>query len=62
MKKKATLGKKLMLGKTTVARLNSQEQVLIVGGITGTDICTTRQISSCRGTSPRPGAPCCHIP
>jgi hypothetical protein len=64
-KAKLDLSKKLMLNKETVAALNATEQTQLAGGaVTLVAACTTetRQISSCRGTSPAPGRPCCMIP
>jgi hypothetical protein len=64
-KKKIDLSKKLMLTKETIAELNAEQQFQVQGGAaTLVAICTTetRQISSCRATSPAPGRPCCMIP
>ncbi|WP_106528435.1 class I lanthipeptide [Chitinophaga niastensis] len=62
-KKKIDLSKKLLLNKETVAQLTVEQQDQLLGGF-ATAFCTddTRQISSCRATSPAPGRPCCMIP
>ncbi|NSL90927.1 class I lanthipeptide [Chitinophaga solisilvae] len=64
-KQKIALSKKLLLNKETVAALTAAEQNQLAGGLprTVTSACEdTRQISSCRATSPRPGGLCCQIP
>jgi hypothetical protein len=65
-KKKIDLSKKLMLSKEAIAQLNVDQQFQLQGGaaVTLVAACTTdtRQISSCRATSPAPGRPCCMIP
>ncbi|WP_143310574.1 class I lanthipeptide [Chitinophaga vietnamensis] len=63
-KKKIDLSKKLLLNKSTVASLNTDQQQQLLGGFGVSVLCTddTRQISSCRATSPGTGRPCCQIP
>ncbi|MGO4293029.1 class I lanthipeptide [Chitinophaga sp. RAB17] len=65
-KKQIDLSKKLMLTKEPIAQLNADQQFQLQGGAGATigTICTvdTRQISSCRATSPGTGRPCCMIP
>lgn len=65
-KKKIDLSKKLMLNKEAIAQLNVDQQFQLQGGAAATvaTTCTTdtKQISSCRATSPAPGRPCCMIP
>ncbi|NML39892.1 hypothetical protein HHL17_22015 [Chitinophaga sp. G-6-1-13] len=56
-KKKISIDRKLMLGKSPIASLNNTQQEMIAGGIPPTLIrCTSRAVTC--ATAPRPGQPC----
>ncbi|MBC9909521.1 class I lanthipeptide [Chitinophaga varians] len=57
-KKKISIDRKLMLGKSPIASLNDNQQEMIVGGIPVTRLvnCTSR-LESC-ATAPSPTRPC----
>ncbi|HVI43403.1 MAG TPA: class I lanthipeptide [Chitinophaga sp.] len=60
MKKKSVqLNRKLILQKTAIAALTSEEKNQLVGGAPLTLVTQCGGTSACQVSSPRPGRPCC---